>query len=69
MLLIQSRESGTQPYKQTIDLTENLTFNYSSFVSELWIRALQGTLRVIAFASALEGTDFDAMLFSSAGLI
>lgn len=31
--------------------------------------ALQGTLRVIAFASALDGADFDAMLFSSAGLI
>lgn len=39
------------------------------FLLVLWLRTLGGTLRVIAFASALEGTDFDAMLFSSAGLI
>lgn len=55
--------------QQSIDLTEKLTFKYSIFLLVLWKRALQGTLRVIAFASALEGADFDAMLFSSAGLI
>lgn len=52
-----------------IDLTEKLTFKYSISVLVLWIGALRGTLRVIAFASASEGADFDAMLFSSAGLI
>lgn len=66
---IQSRESGTQPYKYSIDLTKKLTFKYPTFLLVLRRRTLQGTLRVIAFASALEGADFDAMLFSSAGLI
>jgi hypothetical protein len=46
-----------------------LTFKYCIFLLVLWIGALQGTLRVIAFASALEGADFETKLFLPAGLI
>ena len=54
---------------QSADLTEELTFKYPIFLLVLWMGVLGGTLRVIAFASALEGAGFDAVLFSSAGLI
>lgn len=59
----------SQANRVFIDLTEKSTFKYPISVLVLWIGALRGPLRVIAFASASVGADFDAVLFSSAGLI